>query len=427
MAEGGGNTESPAKSPPSESSGRWDFLKKIKSTFWRKNPGRRDLLKTAVIGGAAVAVAGGAARAAAEQTLAKPSIERVYKIGNDEVELSGNLLLPKDGKVADESEIALFLVGAPMRAKASVTWDTPKGLAEASKVKAYTLDARPRGIFDQNSIGLEVEAIRRFLEELSKQGVKKVTIFGHSIGARKAIDLVTILEQQNPDLKINGLVLSNPMGFYEQEPDLLKRWQQEADNEAKIKNPKVVHQPMIKIGAQLAGSMAADVRQTGLGYKKWVEEQFEALNTVDPNLSQVKAPTVLLLGSEDLLAEVNKVLPEEEINRRLPQTSKEGQAMRQILKNGTKWDQLSVQDQAQFGNKDAFVRLQREQIAQRGRARNEYIKERMPSVENLQVIVATKYATHVGFGVERGDQTHHVVSKIFDRLRRSQNTPSKAA
>lgn len=354
----------------------------------------------------------------AERFLANPDIERTYKIGNDEVKLSGNVLLPKDVKVADESEIALFLVGAPMRAKASVTWGTPRGLAEASKVRAYTLDARPKGRFEQNSIVLEVEAIRRFLEELNKQGVSKITIFGHSIGARKGIDLVVALEEQNPNLKINGLVLSNPMGFYEQEPGLVGRWQKEANNQKRIKNPNVPHEPMPKIGLQLVQSVITDAMQTRLGFKKWVEEQFEALKTVDPNLSKIKAPTVLLLGDLDLVSEADKVLSEEEINKRLPETDEQGQLMREILKEGTKWDQLTPQQQTKFGNKETFVRLQREQIAQRGEAHNQYIKEKMPNVENLQVIVATKYATHVGFGVERGDQISHVVSKIFDRLKR---------
>lgn len=391
MTEGGAEvspiTEGQLGGP--ESGSRWAFLRKVKSMFSREE--RKEI---------------------------GPSVKRTYKIGNDEVDLLGQVLLPKDGKVADESEVALFLVGAPMRAKASVTWDTPKGLAESSKVRAYTLDARPKGRFEQNSVALEVEAIRRFLEELNKQGVSKITIFGHSIGARKGIDLVAALEQQNPNLQINGLVLSNPMGFYEQEPGMVGRWMKEADNEGKIKNPRVHHEPVPKIMAQLAGSTAADIRQTGFGYKKWVEEQFEALNTIDPNLSEVKAPTLLLLGTKDLLAVADKVLPEEEINKRMPQTSAEGQLMRSIIKEGIKWDQLNPEQQAKFGNKETFIRLQREQIAQRGRAHNQYIKERMPNVKNLQVIVATKFATHVGFGVERGDQTSHVVSKVFNRLRR---------
>lgn len=373
----------------SESGSRWAFLRKVKSMFSREE--RKEI---------------------------GPSVKRTYKIGKDEVDLLGQVLLPKDGKVVDESEVALFLVGAPMRAKASVTWDTPKGLAEASKVRAYTLDARPKGRFEQNSVALEVEAIRRFLEELNKQGVSKITIFGHSIGARKGIDLVAVLEQQNPNLQINGLVLSNPMGFYEQEPGLVGRWQKEANNEKRIKNPNVPHEPMPKIGFQLVQSVITDAMQTRLGFKKWVEEQFEALKTVNPNMSKIKVPIVLLLGDLDLVSEADKVLPEEDINKRLPEPDEQGQLMREILKEGTKWDQLTPQQQAKFGSKEIFIKLQREQIAQRGKSRNQYIKERMPNVENSQVIVATKYATHVGFGVERGDQTHHVISKIFDRLRR---------
>lgn len=52
----------------------------------------------------------------------------------------------------------------------------------------------------------------------------------------------------------------------------------------------------------------------------------------------------------------------------------------------------------------------REEIARRGQARKEYL--------GTEVIVATKYGSHVGLPVERPKQTAHVVSGIFERLNR---------
>lgn len=418
---------------PSKNESRWNFLKPIKS-LWKRNkkeepddfvpdPGRRNLLKLGVIGAGGVAVIAGGGGALAERSLGTHSIEETIKVGNTEIVLSGQDFLPKEGEV-DPTEVFLFLVGAPMRAKASVTWGTPRQFAEQFKVRAYTLDARPKGVYDENSLDLEVEAIRSYLTD-PKKNIKKITILGHSIGVAKAVKLAALMEENNPDIKLN-VVLANPMGFYAQDRgDLINRWGKEAGNEQKLVNPRASHEHPLKIGAQLAGSMAADIRQTGPGYKKWVDEQFDALTQITPELSQVKSPVVLLIGSQDLLAEESNILPEAEIRKRLPQTSAEGQLMREILASGRKWDQLSAEEQVRFGNKLMFAKIQREQIAQRGKARDKYIKEeKLPQAENIKVIVATKYATHVGFGVERADQTAHVMSKIFERLRRTSSQQS---
>ena len=59
-----------------------------------------------------------------------------------------------------------------------------------------------------------------------------------------------------------------------------------------------------------------------------------------------------------------------------------------------------------------------DEMIRRGKARVEYLKGIMPQAQNLGVIVATKYANHIGFTVERFKTTAHVASRIFDRLKR---------
>lgn len=359
-----------------------------------------------------------------------PYIERTYKIGNDEVELTGNVLLPKDGKVADESEVALFLVGAPMRAKASVTWDTPRGLAEASKVRAYTLDARPKGHFEQNSIALEVEAIRRFIEGLNKEGIKRITLFGHSIGVKKAVDLAVLLEQQNPEITINAAVLSNPMGFYSQDGrDLLfNRYLKEVQNEGRLRNPRAPHESLLKVGWQLVGSLASDVAAAGTQYPRLAQEQLQAVTEKNPNLSKIKSPVVVLLAADDQWAEVKNILPEDEIKTRTAPPIPDEDLRKQIWESN-KWERLPEAERAKFGTKEAFVEdyfkkyRTREEMARVGKARRKYMREKiMPQAGPIEVIEAKKYATHVAFGVERQRHTSHLlaeVKRVVDRVKKA--------
>lgn len=56
---------------------------------------------------------------------------------------------------------------------------------------------------------------------------------------------------------------------------------------------------------------------------------------------------------------------------------------------------------------------------------NIFKEERFPEAENIEVIEASKFASHASFG-ERGIKTGRVLDKLFDRLKRS-NTGARAA
>ncbi len=67
----------------------------------------------------------------------------------------------------------------------------------------------------------------------------------------------------------------------------------------------------------------------------------------------------------------------------------------------------------------------RRRMAVIGRARKEIARELFPQAANIEVIEASKFASHLAFG-ERSQKTGYVVSRIFERLSRS-NTGAKAA
>lgn len=346
----------------------------------------QEAVKKTAMGAGVAAVGATGLGAAAERSLQRAGKDQIFRAGNENVQVSWKEFIPKDGKIVDPQEAVLFLVGAPMRAKASVTWGSPEQLADKFKVRAYAIDARPQGRFHSNSIDLEVEGIRQFVEE---NGIKKLTVFAHSIGAVKAANLAVALQQYNPDVTINGLAMANPMGFYTQNAKdlLLNRYPAEVRNEPKVANPNSnrVDKNQLKVTWQLVGSIASDIAATGLGYPKLAEEQIQALTKFNPNLAKVKAPVVLFVAKDDQLAEVKNIFPEQEIQKRLSGPLPEDRRTR---------------------------------MAVVGRARKQYLREKvLPQAANIEVIEASKYASHLAFS-ERMEETNRIVSRIFQRLSR---------
>lgn len=100
-----------------------------------------------------------------------------------------------------------------------------QAFADNSKSRAFLVSAR--SLEQENKMAgetpdflyEEAQAISLFIKD---RRLKEVTLAGHSQGADRAIDIVSIL-QEDPDIKTNGLVLIGPTGLYEQEPDDLKR------------------------------------------------------------------------------------------------------------------------------------------------------------------------------------------------------------
>ena len=145
-------------------------------------------------------------------------------------------------------------------------------------------------VFIQNTLNLEAEGVRQFI---LSQGIKEVTIFGHSEGAIRAANLTNLLEENNPDINVNGVVLANPMGFYLQNfTELAKNFVlvEIAQVEPKQINPKIPHMPQIKVLVELLQSLWQDIKAGKFKYPWMFAQQMREMRRIDQSLSQIKAP-----------------------------------------------------------------------------------------------------------------------------------------
>jgi acetyl esterase/lipase len=317
-------------------------------------------------------------------------------LGKREYEYQGNRIQVGFAKFSnpenpnfDPKRAAFLLAGWPMRHDTEVDWGQPRSLAEEFGLTTYDIDGRPIGAFKGSPIALEIEGIRQFVKELQQGGIEEITIFGHSIGASKVVDLAVSLERNNPELRIN-LVLINPMGLTDKDfKEITKNYLVDAAKVEKYtKNPKRITQNnKMEVNMGIVGSLLKDVRDMKWRYPRLLADQIKFLSEMNTNLAKVKSPILVLIASEDPVSELGRILPKEEVEKLMSAPNPEESS--------------------------------RESMARIGKARGNYLrKEVFPQAEHVGVIVVTKFANHIAFGIERPNATNHIIARYFERVER---------
>lgn len=308
----------------------------------------------------------------------------VFNVGEAEVRVSYSKFTPERKEALDSERAVIFLPGWGWSSHAKATWDLPRWLASEFDLPAYNIDTLT-SIVAPNTLKIEAEAVRQFI---TSKGLKEVTVFGHSEGAIKAANLTHLLEQRNPDVQIFGVVLANPMGFYPQNfGELAKNFVfvEIAQIEPKQRNPKIPHMSQLRVLIEFLGGLWQDVKASKLKYPWMFTQQMREMMRIDPVLEQIKAPILILTTDKDFVSNYRRYLPELEIEKRMGE----------------------FQDE-------------HEKKVAAGRARRAYLGEHLlPNANPLGIIVASKYGSHIGLPVERYKVVAHVVSRIFDRMRRN--------
>lgn len=346
----------------------------------------------------------------------KPTLGSVeIPVGPSRVKVSFVEFKPASSEKVDPGKAVLFLIGWPWEAKSATTWDLPRALADKSGVTSFSIDTRLNKM-DPDALFHEAEGIRQFV--LSR-GIQELTIVGHSEGAIRAVNLTSLLEQKDPQIQIDGLVLANPMGFYPQSfTELAKNFAIEFIKiEGEEKNPKINHYPLPQVAKEWLSSILRDIKITGLiKYPQLVASQLAVMRRVNQRLSEIKTPTLLISTSRDFVSDYRKYMSDEEIGEKV-QPIKSDEQLREEITNSDKWNNLPDEEKAKFESKEAFVDYYlkraktRLQMAATGKARIAHIKEqKLPKVGNLEVLIASRFGSHIGIPMERPDQSAHVFS-----------------
>lgn len=240
-----------------------------------------------------------------------------------------------DGQVEAEksSKASIFLPGWGVESGFKTAQVFSQALATESSGKSFSINTKLENTDNDDPINTQAQAIRQFIKE---QGITELTLFGHSMGGDKAIDLTTML-QTDSELKINGLVLMDSTGLYEQDKN---KFAKNFVTDATIATPKTVIEQlwqanyskkqrldMLKRGVRTLVDVMTGVIRDVLKYKadyptKLNKEVSDMVN-VNSNLAEIRVPVIIMSGDKDPISDPTKIVPPAEEERIVQEMEKD--------------------------------------------------------------------------------------------------------
>lgn len=211
----------------------------------------------------------------------------------------------------------IFLPGWNMGAKTKNVADLCQLYADSTQSPAYSITSRAmeRTTRPSDGTGREpdflYEEALAIAERVKELGLKEIIIAGHSQGGAKAVDLAVVLKN-NPDIKVRGTILFNPVGLEEQGGmDLALAFiahgsDISSGHDATLTDKLKAKARMLSAGANLTKNTGADALKSGKSYPKRMASEVKEMAQLNSHLSEVNVPVILVLGKNDPVANRNE-------------------------------------------------------------------------------------------------------------------------
>lgn len=296
----------------------------------------------------------------------------------EKVSLSWKEVKPEkraEEKEGSEPSTFVFLPGWSLDAKDRSLEPLTKTFANESGVPSYAVSTTIEKQAEDGQ-AKEVEAIKKFIEE---RGLKKITLVGHSQGGDRAIDLSVLLSKAE-GVSVEGLVLLDAVGLYEQTPgELTKGFAKDSmvNTPISLAMNKKEWVKGIKRGTQvfmdILFNILRDFSSKPSSYISETKEEVAQMARENPNLKHVTAPIIIISGEKDPISDPEKIMPG------VYETGVVAK-MKNTVSNGEK-DTSETKDVLE--GKNEYVD-----------EREEWLKEVFPSSPYIRMVVASKVGQH---------------------------------
>ncbi len=184
------------------------------------------------------------------------------------------------------------------------------------------------------------EDVRQFIKG---RGLKNVVLAGYSQGAMRAIELAKLMQGEGSEASVEGLVLLEPTGLYQQgEFELAMNFV--LDSAVKtplglVKNREYIRRGMGVLREFLPRGVPTPPDAPFLDAPS-LRKQIAVMSKVHPDLGDIQVPVVLMQGEHDIVSAHGKVVPnevEEQNSERKSYINKLQSLRRQL---GKKWNEF---------------------------------------------------------------------------------------
>ncbi len=218
-----------------------------------------------------------------------------------------------------------FFPGVGVDVDTKIAEDLGGAFAEASHERAYVVTTKVTKEIN-DSFYEQAVAIARFIRE---KGKTNITPAGHSEGGDRAIDVVSIL-QKDPGIAIDGLVLLDSTGLYEQSPnevtkgffkdamvdvprDLILKGVPRKGGQTRLSHIK----KGMSVGTDVAFGIAKDIwqiwrKESRVGTMSRISAEAKNLSKMNPRMAEIEVPVVLISGTSDPISNPEKIAPPDE-------------------------------------------------------------------------------------------------------------------
>lgn len=226
------------------------------------------------------------------------------------------------------TQAVIFLPGWAMTVESTSIRKLSQSFADSAGAPSYEIFTRAEKVSDgEDMIYREAEAIRKFIEE---SGLSDIVISGHSQGGDKGIDLVALLHDKNPEIKVKGLILMDSTGLHDQsKTDLATNFTKDSI----VNTPNSVTKSIFGIGKPFKGkkfllprSLAAgadvifgiirEMKKSGAGYPKRFLNEISNMAKFNERIKEIRTPVVLVHGEKDPISDYKKIAPVEKPSER---------------------------------------------------------------------------------------------------------------
>lgn len=211
----------------------------------------------------------------------------------------------------------IFLPGWAIGAHTESARKLGEAFAESSQNLTYAISTRAETMAIKDTLYEEARAIAKFIKE---KGIKEVTLTGHSQGGDKAINVAEIL-QEDPEVKIRGLVLIDSTGLYDQAPSalamgfardsLIDTPKTLAENilAENIKKNREAIKHAVRASTDIVFGIIREMAKSKLNYPSRLRTETQEMAVVNPRLAKLRVPIILLSGAHDPVSNPEKIIP----------------------------------------------------------------------------------------------------------------------